>query len=92
MPNNLDALRKKIKKIDKKLVELLLERIKIVQQIGQIKIEKKIPIIDREREQEVISYVLSIQQDLINPKILENIFRQIIQICRETQQKQLPKT
>ena len=92
MSEDLDILRNKIKKIDKELVGLLLERIKVVQQIGQIKIEKRIPIIDKEREREVISYVLSIRQNFINPEKLENIFWQIIRICRETQQKQLPKT
>ena len=92
MPEDLDTLRNKIKEIDKKLVALLLERIKVVQQIGKIKIEKKIPIIDQEREQEVISYVLNIQQDLIDPETLKSIFWQIIKVCRKTQQKQLPKT
>ncbi len=92
MSENLDTLRNKIKEIDKKLVELLLERIKVVQQIGQIKIEKKMHIIDKEREQEVISYVLSIPHDSIDSEVLENIFWQIIKVCRETQQKQLPKT
>jgi len=92
MSGDLNALRRKIKEIDKELVELLLERIKVVQQIGQIKSEKRIPIIDKKREQEVISYVLSIPHNLIDSKILENIFWQIIQACRETQEKQLPKT
>ncbi len=92
MSGDLNRLRRKIKKIDKELVELLLERIKVVQQIGQIKTDKRISIIDKKREQEVISYVLSIPHNLIDSKVLENIFWQIIQACREAQQKQLPKT
>lgn len=44
-------LRQKIQKIDQKLVELLVERFDLVEQIGQIKACISMPILDSQREE-----------------------------------------
>jgi len=54
MKNRLENLRKQIDKIDKSIISLLAERMKIVKEIGRIKKENNLPVFDKSRWQEVI--------------------------------------
>lgn len=83
---NLDDLRKKIDEIDAKLVELIGERIKLAEEIGQGKKEESRLIEDRERELKVLGNVRSLARDKnISPSDMENIYRNIIDACRKIQ-------
>jgi chorismate mutase/prephenate dehydratase len=83
---NLDDLRKKIDGLDSKLVELIGERIKIAEEIGQGKKEESRLIEDRERELKVLRNVRKMARDEnISPSDMENIYRTIIEACRKIQ-------
>jgi chorismate mutase/prephenate dehydratase len=83
---NLDDLRKKIDETDARLVELIAERIKLAEEIGQGKKEQKRLIEDRERELKVMRNVRDMARALnISPSDTENIYRQIIEACRKIQ-------
>ncbi|MBN1176786.1 MAG: prephenate dehydratase [Dehalococcoidales bacterium] len=83
---NLDDLRKKIDEIDSRLVELIGERIKIAEEIGQGKKEESRLIEDRERELKVLRNVRKKARDeSISPSDMENIYRNIIDACRRIQ-------
>lgn len=51
----LEELRKKIDVIDQEMLKLFEERMNLAYQIGQIKKERKLPILDSDREKEVIN-------------------------------------
>lgn len=52
--NGLHEYRKEINKIDEKLLLLLAKRFSIVEKIGKYKKSKKLPIVDRLREEKII--------------------------------------
>ena len=60
--NKLEEYRKQIDKIDKKLVELFVERFEIVKQIGKFKKENNIPVVDNNRFQKVLEKVENIAE------------------------------
>lgn len=51
------ALRKEIDKIDNQLIPLLLKRMDIAQQVAQYKVERGIPVLNEEREQQILDNV-----------------------------------
>jgi chorismate mutase/prephenate dehydratase len=82
----LDDLRKKIDELDSRLVELIGERIKIAEEIGQGKKEESRLIEDRERELKVLRNVRSLARDKnVSPTDMESIYRNIIEACRKIQ-------
>jgi chorismate mutase/prephenate dehydratase len=83
---SLDDLRKKIDEIDNRIVELISERIKTAEAIGQDKKEKNRLIEDREREQRVLKHVRELARDNnISPSYIEGIYRQIIDASKKIQ-------
>jgi chorismate mutase len=85
--SKLNDLRQNIQEIDKKLVSLLCERMKLSIRIGQIKKEKNLSIKDPVQEQQVIKNIITTKHDPLKSEDLKNIFDRIIQISRESQQE-----
>ena len=56
---DLGEIRKRIDQIDRKLVELIEERLEIVKEVALYKKENNMKIFDRKREEEVIDKNLS---------------------------------
>jgi len=82
----LDKLRKKIDKIDDKIVELISERERLALEIGKLKKEQKTTILDRKREEEVLKRVKKVAKSKgIDEETVEEIFKQVISCCREVQ-------
>ncbi len=83
---SLDDLREKVDEIDAKIVELIGERIKIAEEIGQGKKQQNKLVEDQERELRVLKNVRSIAHDKnINHTDIENIYRQIMDACKNIQ-------
>lgn len=68
-------LRGRIDEIDKQIIELLEERIKVGKEIGKIKKELNLPIKDEEREREVLKRAGRFRE----------IFERIVEVCRDEQ-------
>lgn len=68
-------LRGRIDEIDKQIIELLEERIKVAKEIGKIKKELNLPIKDEEREREVLKRAGRFRE----------IFERIVEVCRDEQ-------
>lgn len=51
------TLRKKIDRIDQKLIELLCQRMEFVRHIGRFKKEKRLPTQDKKREKEILQKI-----------------------------------
>jgi chorismate mutase len=68
-------LRGRIDEIDKQIIELLEERIRVAKEIGKIKKELNLPIKDEEREREVLK----------RAERFGEIFEKIVEVCRDEQ-------
>jgi len=83
---NLEDLRQKIDEIDARIVELIAERQKVSEEIGQGKQEKNKRIEDRERELTVLRNVRAMAREKnISPGDVESIYRQIIDASKKIQ-------
>ena len=76
---NLEDLRRKIDEVDARIVELIGERLGIVEEIGREKKEQNKLIEDREREYRVLENVKGIARHKnINQDAVESIYRQVM--------------
>jgi chorismate mutase/prephenate dehydratase len=83
---SLEDLRKKIDEIDARIVELIGERIRTAEEIGQGKKEQNRLIEDRERELRVLQNIRSIARDKnLSPSDVENIYQHIMDACKKIQ-------
>lgn len=83
---SLEDLRRKIDEIDARIVEFIVERQKVSEEIGQGKQETNKRIEDRERELTVLRNVRAMARDKnISPSDVENIYRQIIDASKKVQ-------
>jgi len=83
---SLEDLRRKIDEIDARIVEFIVERQKVSEEIGQGKQETNKRIEDRERELTVLRNVRAMAREKnISPSDVENIYRQIIDASKKIQ-------
>jgi len=87
--NKLKGKRKKIDLIDRKLLSLLNQRLRIALEIGKIKKQMGTKIYDPKREKEVLERLrlrlMSRNKGFLKEKDLEKIFATIIKVCRQSQ-------
>ena len=67
--------RKKIEEIDEKIIKLLEERFSLVQQIGIIKKENKLKIVDPEREKKLIEKIS--KSSILSSTFIKNLYKLI---------------
>ena len=83
---NLTNLRKKIDIIDEKIASLFNERMKIVKEVGIEKAKTKAPILNKNRENEVIEKISSMVNEEIKPYAV-TLFETIMEVSRDYQVK-----
>lgn len=82
----LQKYRKKIDKLDKKLVAILSKRIRIVEQIAEIKQKEGLPILQKEREEEHLHDILTkCNENKSCKSYIHNIFEKIFEESRKMQ-------
>ena len=82
----LNDLRREIDVMDEKLVQLLAARFRLANEIGKIKNQHGMPVINFEREKEVFDHIREIAvKEGLETESLEPVFRQIISISRGLQ-------
>ncbi len=78
--------RAKIDKLNARITQLIIERTNIAAQIGALKANAKIAVVDENREATVIKQVRAIATEHgLDPKYIENIFRTIMKGARDVQ-------
>ena len=85
--SNLNKYRKSINKIDKKMIFLFEKRMQISKIISLYKKKNKIPIFDKNRENEIISVN---SKKIKNPKIKKyylNFIKNILKMSKEYQEE-----
>ena len=82
---SLELLRSRIDDLDKQLLQLLNERANLASQIGKIKNELNLSIINVEREQEILENIVLKNAGPLSDKDVNNIYAEIIRACRDLQ-------
>ncbi len=91
MEKSLDDLRKKINSVDLKLLEFLELRMRIIEQVGELKGVTGNPVRDLQRETELVN---SLMQKCSDPFLMEQIseiWSIIMKMSREKQESLLLK-
>ena len=89
----LSSLRSRIDKIDGEVLNLLKERVELAKEIGALKREKGLPIIDKGREEDVYARLSEKARVLgIAVSDVKSIFREIIRMCTAVQSLQMEET
>ncbi|MGP3667752.1 MAG: chorismate mutase [Candidatus Bathyarchaeota archaeon] len=90
MVEELAKLRKIIDDIDCKLAKLLIERLKVVSMVAEVKRRHGLNVYDAKRVEEVLANVKKIaENENFNPKIVEEIYRFIVDYCIRLEEKLL---
>lgn len=77
-------LRLKINDIDKKILDLIIERLQVVKEIGATKRENGIVVIDKNREHEILdSLIFEARKQRIDPNIVKKIWKVLMEISYE---------
>lgn len=78
MTNNLDSLRQKIDEVDDQILELLAQRMQLVQKVGLFKKQHGIMPLDKKRWQKVMASKLMLAHKLkLDKKMVEDVYRLI---------------
>lgn len=83
--------RERIDHIDLQLLNLLNERTKVVEVIGSVKQESKMPVYEPKREDEVYRNVLEHNSGPLPPDAVRRIFERIIDEMRTIQKLRMAK-
>jgi chorismate mutase/prephenate dehydratase len=83
--------RKEIDLIDRKLLSLLNQRIRIALKIGRVKKEMGGKIYDPAREKEVLETLRTRNKGPLKEKHLKKIFKTIMEVCRKSENRIKPK-
>lgn len=87
----INKLRAKINHINTQLVRLLNERVLVAIEIGKLKKKFNLPIYDSKREKEILKKIKSQNLGSFPNHELEKIFKEIIRVCREAEEKKKTK-
>lgn len=75
---DIGSLRQKIDEIDERLLHLLCERLQIVHQVGQEKIEKGLAVFDPTREEALLQRLIAIAPHNLDERAIRVIFTAIV--------------
>jgi chorismate mutase len=82
----LDALRRAIDDVDRRILDLIAERVGIVLKVGEFKRQRSLPIYDPERERAMIEHLIRIAPKPLNSEIVRRIFERVIDESRRIEQ------
>lgn len=85
----LDEFRVSIDDIDRRIVELINERTRVVEEIGRVKREAQLPVYEPKREEQVFANITSANQGPIPSDSVRRIFERIIDEMRTLQRRKI---
>jgi chorismate mutase len=86
---DLDDCRVRIDAIDVRLIELLNERTRIVEQIGAIKRSLTLPVYEPQREEQVLANVLEHNEGPLPDDAVRRVFERIMDEMRNLQKRKI---
>ena len=87
----LDDWRKEIDVIDSEIIGLLNRRARAAQNVGELKLKAGLPIVDTEREDEVLRKVVRENEGILENETLVGIYAVILQKSRQIQIETMKK-
>ena len=87
--DELAECRRKIDALDMRLLELLNERTRIVEQIGRIKQHLSLPIYEPRREEDVFRNVTTHNSGPLSSEAVKRVFERIIDEMRNIQKEKM---
>jgi len=85
---NLTEIRKNIDKIDTGILELLVERMKIMKEVLKYKQENNLPIFDVQREREVLDRIGRKAEKLnLSVEFVKSLYQEIMEEAKRIQKK-----
>jgi chorismate mutase len=87
--DRLEELRVLIDDVDRRVVELLNQRTRVVEDIGRVKREAALPIYEPKREDQVFANVAQSNQGPMSHEALRGIFELIIDEMRKIQRMRM---
>jgi chorismate mutase-like protein len=85
----LDEYRVLIDDVDRRLVGLLNERTRVVENIGRVKREAQLPIYEPKREDQVFANITGANHGPLTPEAVRRIFERIIDEMRGIQRQRM---
>ena len=83
----LDELRRRIDAVDRKLVELLNERARLVEEVGKLKKKLRMEIYTPEREKEILELAASANGGPFSSAAILRLFERILDESRSLERK-----
>ena len=84
---NINSLRKKIDELDDQMIDLVVQRLAIAKEIGDIKETNGIEVIDPNRESQIINRITEKLAGTLEKKDITAIFDPIYSISKRLQKK-----
>ena len=81
----LDDWRKEIDRIDSEIINLLNQRARAAQNVGELKMKSGLPIVDTEREDEILRKIVRENEGIIENETVIHIYGKILQKSRQIQ-------
>jgi chorismate mutase len=81
----LEEFRVSIDAVDRRIVDLLNERTRVVEEIGRVKRHSDLPIYEPKREEQVFANITAHNQGPLTPEAVRRIFERIIDEMRTIQ-------
>ncbi len=81
----MDKLRKKIDELDVQILDLLNERAKCVLEIGRIKQQQQTSVVVPQREQELLSRMVALNQGPMTEEMVRHLYQNIMDTLKVLQ-------
>lgn len=88
----LEEFRVLIDDVDRRIVALLNERTKVVEEIGRVKRQAQLPIYEPKREDQVFANITQSNRGPLTPEAIRRIFERIIDEMRTIQKLRIIET
>ncbi|MFQ6608152.1 MAG: chorismate mutase [Fidelibacterota bacterium] len=92
LTKQMSMLRRQIDDIDDQLCKLIIKRIELGREIGEVKSNLGLPLKDEQRENEIIRRVIRLTDGYISRKDVTRIFNEIIKATKRTHLLKSKKT
>lgn len=89
--DKLEECRILVDDVDRRIVDLLNERTRVVEEIGRVKREARLPIYEPKREDQVFANVTSVNHGPLTPEAVRRIFERIIDEMRIVQRLRMER-
>lgn len=88
MTASLDELREEIDRIDREILELVAQRMRVVLAVGDFKRQRGLPIYDAERERSLLERLASLAPQPLDRETVRRVFERLVDECRRAEQHQ----